>query len=87
MVPVKLPRVILYCLNGHHIPDDVVERRYYRGINNLFQLYIPICENWIVVNNMQQTAEIVAQKINLLPEMIINTDIWETINKQNHDHQ
>lgn len=74
-------------LGGHHIPDDVVDRRYYRGINNLFNLYMPICDSWMIVNSMQQPAEIVAHKINSLPEIIINADIWETLNKQSHDYQ
>ncbi|GAB3936632.1 hypothetical protein GCM10028827_40000 [Mucilaginibacter myungsuensis] len=72
---------------GHHIPDDVVERRYYRGIKNLFDLYMPICDAWIVTNNMENQPKIVAQQKKSLPEIIFNNDIWVTINEQRNDHQ
>ena len=29
---------------GHNIPTDVIERRYKRGINNLFQIYLDIVD-------------------------------------------
>lgn len=31
---------------GHNIPTEVIERRYYRGLNNLYQMYMPICNEW-----------------------------------------
>lgn len=37
---------------GHNIPQDVIERRYYRGISNLNKLYKLVCNNWFVINNM-----------------------------------
>lgn len=45
---------------GHHIPSDVIERRYYRGIHNLTKLYIPICDNWLVIDNMTVAPETIA---------------------------
>lgn len=72
---------------GHHIPDDVVERRYYRGINNLFDLYMPICDGWIITSNMELKPQIVAQRKKPLPKLIINNDIWTTINEQHNDRQ
>ena len=33
---------------GHHIEDDVVRRRYQAGLNNLFELYIPLVDQWVV---------------------------------------
>jgi len=72
---------------GHHIPDDVIFRRYYRGINNLLHLYIPICDYWIVNNNMGVDPEIVSKGSKTMGEMILNNDIWETIKKQSNDNQ
>ncbi|WP_249219825.1 zeta toxin family protein [Chitinophaga sp. HK235] len=42
---------------GHNIPPDVIERRYYRGIHNLTALYIPVCDEWIVVRNEDTVPE------------------------------
>lgn len=67
---------------GHHIPDDVVERRYYRGIKNLFKLYIPICDNWTIINNMALKVEWVVEKVQGSPRIILNDDIWKEINEQ-----
>lgn len=36
---------------GHDIPEDVIVRRYYRGIFNLLNLYMLLSDSWIVVNN------------------------------------
>ncbi|MBD2292720.1 zeta toxin family protein [Anabaena sphaerica FACHB-251] len=33
---------------GHNIPEDVIYRRYERGRKNLTDLYLPLCDTWIV---------------------------------------
>lgn len=71
---------------GHHIPSDVIERRYYRGIKNLFNLYIPICDHWHVLNNVSAPSKMIAQSSMQLEETILNNDIWQTILKQSHEH-
>jgi predicted ABC-type ATPase len=72
---------------GHHIPDDVVKRRYYRGINNLLNLYTPVCDNWMVIDNRNMYPEVIGQSSDELGEVILNTDIWLSIinqSKENH---
>ena len=36
---------------GHNIPTPVILRRYYSGLLNLFNLYIPICDYWMIFDN------------------------------------
>ena len=36
---------------GHNIPADVIERRYFAGIKNLFNLYLPICDYTLLYDN------------------------------------
>jgi predicted ABC-type ATPase len=36
---------------GHHVPDDVVRRRYAGGLRNFFELYMPLAETWQVHDN------------------------------------
>lgn len=36
---------------GHSVPDDVVRRRYYRGLENFFTLYQPIADSWTMLDN------------------------------------
>ena len=36
---------------GHFIPEDTIRRRYYGGLRNLFELYLPLATHWQVVDN------------------------------------
>lgn len=64
---------------GHNIPSDVIERRYFRGLLNFFELYMPICNRWLVVNNMNELPEVVAESEDGVEKMIIDSDIWNKI--------
>ena len=46
---------------GHDIPENVIRRRYYSGLINLFKLYIPICDYWMVFNNSSSPSELIAE--------------------------
>lgn len=67
---------------GHNIPAEVIERRYYRGIANLFNLYIPIVNNWIVIDNMDTVPNIIAKGSEEENKMIINSELWNILLKQ-----
>jgi predicted ABC-type ATPase len=71
---------------GHNIPGDIIIRRYYRGIKNLFDLYIPVSNNWFVINSMGLSPEVVASGSGLLQKTILNADIWESILTQRDDN-
>lgn len=49
---------------GHNIPAEVIARRYSRGIENLFKIYIPLCDDWAVFDNSDETPELIAEGIN-----------------------
>lgn len=49
---------------GHNIPTEVITRRYSRGIENLFKIYIPLCDDWAVFDNSDETPELIAEGIN-----------------------
>ena len=44
---------------GHNIEDDVIERRYVAGLKNFFQLYMPICNLWMVVDNSAENFDLI----------------------------
>jgi predicted ABC-type ATPase len=67
---------------GHNIPSEVIERRYYRGLFNLINLYIPICDAWMVVNNEAITPEPIAEGGLGIENIIINKYIWDVITSQ-----
>lgn len=45
---------------GHDIPKDIIVRRYWEGLDNLFKIYMPIVDTWILVNNSETPRSIVA---------------------------
>ena len=45
---------------GHNIPNDTIIQRYWEGLDNLFNIYMPIVDTWILVNNGETPRIIVA---------------------------
>jgi predicted ABC-type ATPase len=48
---------------GHNIEPDVIERRYIKGINNLFEIYLPIVDDVLIFDNSEGKPELLAEKI------------------------
>ena len=46
---------------GHNVPDEVVYRRYWAGIKNLFRMYIPVSDYWILIDNSTDPFEVIAE--------------------------
>lgn len=46
---------------GHHVEDHVVVRRYFAGIRNLFSMFIPIADYWIMVDNSTDPFSMIAE--------------------------
>ncbi len=81
-----LERVAMRVLNGgHNIPPDVVLRRYSRGIKNLFKLFMPVCDAWIVADNSLNNLHIIARRQEEFEIIIENNDLWGSICKQVYD--
>ena len=64
---------------GHNIPQDIIVRRYYEGIDNLFQIYMPIVDTWILVNNSETPRSIVASGGNNQELIIRNRVLYNKI--------
>lgn len=47
---------------GHNIPTDVIRRRYEKGINNLFELYINVVDSWLIFDNTNSEIHIIAER-------------------------
>ncbi len=63
---------------GHNIPEDIIERRYKRGIENLTKLYIPKVDYWIIFDNTKEPL-LVAEGLNNIDFNVNNPDIWTKI--------
>lgn len=66
---------------GHGIPEDVIRRRFKKGIYNLFNLYLPICDNVLIYNNVKTPAVLVARKREKTAELeIIEPEMLNKLN-------
>lgn len=70
---------------GHNIPEAIIERRYIRGVNNLLNRFIPVCDRWIVIDNSRKPHKFVAGGIGKAITNIYDAQIWQNIKDQNHE--
>lgn len=70
---------------GHNIPPDVVKRRYFKGKKNLFELFMPVCDTWLVADNSLGQLVVLARKESEFDYVIENDEIWNVFNKQMHE--
>lgn len=67
---------------GHNIPNDIIARRYKRGIENLFKIYLPLCDSFLILDNEEEPLVIAKGTINQKIE-IMNEVKWNLINSTN----
>jgi len=67
---------------GHHIPEDVIRRRYEAGWRNFFEIYRPIANYWEVYVNLQTgPSPLVAQGSQQITQTIAEAEFWNIINR------
>lgn len=71
---------------GHNIPEDVIGRRYYRGLNNLVSIYSDIVDFTLVVENSFEMRT-VAERVKGDDWKIHDPSKWELLlNASNHEN-
>jgi predicted ABC-type ATPase len=66
---------------GHNIEPEVIERRYQKGINNLFDIYLPIIDGALIFDNSNGKHELLAQKTIDQQFDIINKTMFNKLKK------
>lgn len=64
---------------GHNVPIDVIYRRYKAGINNLFTIYMPRVDYWLLVDNSFLPRVIVAEGNQYTGEQIYKLELFKRI--------
>jgi predicted ABC-type ATPase len=63
---------------GHHVPEQVIRRRYAAGLTNFSKLYQPLANTWAVYDNSHLPRPMmIAQGGRGEGETIIRDDLWE----------
>lgn len=66
---------------GHNIEVDVIERRYIKGIVNLFEIYLPIVDEVLIFDNSNQRAHLIAEKLSESELTIIDNSKFNALKK------
>ena len=59
---------------GHTIKPEIIERRYFRGIKNLFNIYLPIVDDALIFDNSEGNHQLIAEKESDSTLTILNTE-------------
>lgn len=63
---------------GHHVPEDTIRRRYHRGLDNFFNLYMPLADHWLLCNNSgEKWSHIAKGEKNSV--IVHNSNDWKVI--------
>lgn len=61
---------------GHHIPGNIVRRRYKRGLENFFNIFQPICDYWEILDNSGNVPDSIAAGEKKDEKSIYNAELW-----------
>jgi len=64
-------------LGGHNVPEEIIKRRYAKGLHNFFHLYKPIADSWQVYNASMIIPQKIAYGDKIQGEKIIKQNIWQ----------
>ena len=65
---------------GHNIPEDVIRRRYVMGLKYFFEIYLPVCDRWVLADNSKSPFAVVAEG-NKNSIQIKNEELYASIRK------
>lgn len=71
-------------LGGHHVPEDVVRRRFAGGLENLFTCYADVVESWQVYDNADlHGPRLIASRVAATTTVIADANAWQHL-KESH---
>jgi predicted ABC-type ATPase len=66
---------------GHNVPADVIRRRFDRSLNNFFDLYVPLADEWALFDN-SPTPKALPVATRLANELYVTEPaIWHKLQK------
>jgi predicted ABC-type ATPase len=64
---------------GHFIPEDIIKRRYFRGVYNLFNHFINLCQVWMIFDNSFTIPMLIAKGIEKDEIEVLNKDSYQLL--------
>lgn len=72
---------------GHSIPPEVIKRRYTRGLYNFFNVFVSLCDNWILFDNNGLEPLIIASGETEMEIEQEDKSLFEKIKEKSHEHK
>lgn len=60
---------------GHNIPQEIIYRRYWLGLQNFFKIFAPIVDTWMFYLNEDDTVKLASSE-----EIVDNTKLKNSKN-------
>lgn len=79
---------VRHAAGGHNVPEETIIRRYHFGIRNLREIYLPLCDYWVIIDNSTREGKWIAEGGMSRPTKIYNKKIYnQIINPENTTQQ
>lgn len=70
---------------GHDVPETVVRRRYERGLDNFFKLYMPLADGWQMFDNSRSSGPyLIAGGVGLKTTFVGDSSRWHNLMEAYH---
>jgi predicted ABC-type ATPase len=62
---------------GHYVAEEIVQRRYWAGLKNFWNLYQPLADTWAVYDNSRSGPRLLAKGILKEVSSILEPSLWK----------
>lgn len=71
---------------GHNVPEETIRRRYDAGLNNLFEMYLPLADSWSIYDGRTSDGPLlIASGGDDSPLLVYNRNKWFWIEREWRD--
>lgn len=70
---------------GHNIPEDIIIRRYQKGIVNLTTIFVSLCDYWLIIDNSGSFHTFIAEGSESTETMVYNEITWLKIKNTSNE--
>jgi predicted ABC-type ATPase len=72
---------------GHNIPEEIIIRRYKKGIINLVNVFVNLCDYWIIIDNSSKPYSLIVEGNKNTETSIYNKEIWDRIKNNKNENK
>lgn len=70
---------------GHGIPEETIRRRYYAGLRNMVELYLPLADYARIYDNEEGALRLIAVKVFGDQLSMVDRSTWQRILESLHE--